>query len=79
MFYKFRTQKTSVEYFVSNLCESYSSSNDRESRETSAPYLLDCLAYGERQQEHFDVRSERLVFTDFMNTALALLLFKTKV
>lgn len=69
-----------MEYFVSNLCESYSSSSDRESRETlSAPYLLDCLPYGESQQEYLDVRSERLVFTDFMNTALALLLFKTKV
>lgn len=58
MFYKFQTQKTSVEYFVSNLFESYLSSSDRESHETlAAPYLLDCLAYGESQQEYFNVRT----------------------
>lgn len=61
MFYRFQPLRTSVEYFVSNLCESYSSSSDRESRETlGAPYLLSCLAYGDSKQKYFNARSECL-------------------
>lgn len=60
-----------MEYFVSNLCESYSSSSDRKSCEMlAALYLLNCLAHGESKQKYFDVMSEWLFFTDFMNIVL---------